>query len=320
MQNQDKEFLGGESLFPLMTGKLPPDGEGIMSTDKKTSLLLTVLFWVTVAAMALLGGASIYFSDRFGAWARFSESLGHALIIASLLAGTVDIYVKSRLLKEASRDISKYLIGHDLPVEIQDKIHQTMRYDLIRRNLTINYTLSHIAEKPGKLLATVLYTYQVENLSNHKIDYPVRMDFAKYQNARMLEMRIDSSVDQRLNKKRRNLSPNEEQREQVSVFSLGSFKVKPNSKNHEPTYTCSIKYEIEWPVEYGDSFMFTYPTIDVTLEVEMPPSIEFFGPDEGETTSNGDRWYFRKKAFLPGETISFNWRPKPAESPSDRPD
>jgi hypothetical protein len=41
--------------------------------------------------------------------------------------------------------------------------------------------------------------------------------------------------------------------------------------------------------------MFTYPTIDVTLEVELPPSIEFFGPDEGETTSNGDRWYFRKK-------------------------
>lgn len=308
MPDQDKEFLGGESLFPLMTGKLPPDEEGIMGTHEETSLLPKVIFWVTVVAMALLGGALIYFSHRFGAWAGFSESLGHALIIASVLAATVDLYVKSRLLREASKDIAKYLIGYALPAEIQDRIKETMGIALVRRGLTIKYILSFISEKPGKLLATVLYTYQVENCSNHRIAYRPQMAFAKYQNPRMLEMRVDSQIDQTANQHLRDLLPDERERQQVSIFSLPSFKVKPKSTDSKLSYSCSLKYEVEWPVEYGDSFMFPDATVDVALEVECPPNLEFFPPDEGEPGINGDRWYF-PKAFLPGETISFNWRP-----------
>lgn len=291
-----------------------------MTEEEKERRLrrLSRQFWGLLGFCFVLGLVSLYLSHqeflRPVCLRSILDSLGHALIVASLLAATVDVYMKRRLLKEASLDISKYLIGYALPEEIQDKIKEAMRIDLVRRDLTIRYSLAPASEKPDKLLATVLYTYQVENVSNHEIDYQPRMDFATHLRPRTLDMRVDSLADESANEMKKDLSPDEEQRPQVSAYSLSLFKVKPKPKNPELRYVCEIRYEIEVPVEYGDSFYFNHPTIDVTLEAEWPSNIEFFGPGE---VSNTNRWYF-KKAFLPGEEISWRWR-RMAERPSDRP-
>lgn len=320
MQRQEEESRGDEWLFYITAGKLPPARMQSMTEEEKERRLrrLSRQFWGLLVLCFVLGLVSLYLSHqeflRPVCLRSILDSLGHALIVASLLAATVDVYMKRRLLKEASLDISKYLIGYALPEEIQDKIKEAMRIDLVRRDLTVRYTLSPVSEEPDKLLATVVYAYQVENVSNHEVDYQPRMDFATHLKPRTLDMRVDSQADDRADDMGKDLSPDEKTSPQVSVYSLRPFKVRPKSKNPELRYLCEIRYEIEVPVEYGDSFYFNHPTIDVTLEVKWPPNIEFFGPGEA---SNENRWYF-KKGFLRGEEISWRWR-RMAERPSERP-
>jgi hypothetical protein len=315
MHNPEQDFSGGKSLFPLMTGKLPPGKEGnVMAQDNRTRFL----FWGLLLVAVGFGLLSIfYLSHRFESLQSAFESLGHAFIIASFLAATVDLYVKNRLLKEASYDISKYLIGYALPNEIQDKIKEAMRINLVRRDLTIAYTLSPVPGNPDRLFADVLYVYKVENLSNQGVTYQHRMSFEKHQNPKVLEMRIDSEEDRRVNESKLDLSP--EESSLVSTFALKPFTVKPRTKNPDVTYECSIKYRIEFPTEHSDAFAFVYPTINVRLTAEWPLDIEFIGP-YGEPT-NTNRWYF-KRGFLVGEHVSFRWRkrlPEPSEESNQRP-
>jgi hypothetical protein len=48
----------------------------------------------------------------------FIAAIGHALVIAGVLAATVDRFVKERFLREVSWDVAKYLIGYNLPPEV----------------------------------------------------------------------------------------------------------------------------------------------------------------------------------------------------------
>src|SRR5438128_224416 len=81
------------------------------------------LFVLIVIPIALIGGGVclIRWPVRF-VGVEFSISIGHALIIAGILIASVDYYVKSHLVKEASRDIGEYLLGFPLPEEVRSKL------------------------------------------------------------------------------------------------------------------------------------------------------------------------------------------------------
>jgi hypothetical protein len=79
----------------------------------------TILFWFFVVAQLLVGAWLLYHPIL---WARsFFEALADALIIAGLLAVTVDLYLKTRLLKEVAGDVSKFFVGYSLPAEVRDQ-------------------------------------------------------------------------------------------------------------------------------------------------------------------------------------------------------
>ena len=42
--------------------------------------------------------------------------------LPGLLAFTVDLYLKTRLLKEVAGDVSKFLVGYSLPAEVRERI------------------------------------------------------------------------------------------------------------------------------------------------------------------------------------------------------
>src|ERR1700758_3064511 len=63
----------------------------------------------------------------------FERALGHAFIIGAILAGTVDHYLKERVLREVTSDVAKYLVGYRLPEEVQGRIGELMHMRWIRR-------------------------------------------------------------------------------------------------------------------------------------------------------------------------------------------
>jgi hypothetical protein len=76
--------------------------------------LSSILFYALLVAVGLLGLAMIYCPDVFTHYLpsirdAVFEELGKALLIASILALSVDLYVKQRLLTDFVRDVSPYI-------------------------------------------------------------------------------------------------------------------------------------------------------------------------------------------------------------------
>src|SRR5437870_4022226 len=125
----------GERLLPLLTTVPPP--------EVKDSPMHRWLFWLIVFGAMILGSAAIVASVSLFRGQEVKRELlrgfGEALLIAGFIAATVDQYVKRRLLWETSHDISKYLIGYNLPPEIQDQIRELMGTAIIRQGFEQRY-------------------------------------------------------------------------------------------------------------------------------------------------------------------------------------
>jgi hypothetical protein len=104
----------------------------------------TVTFYSIVAAIAVIGLLVLFNAARISCWftflpEEFVVELGKALLIASLLAGSVDIYLKRRLATEFVRDVSPFIEGLGLPIEFQDEIAFIRRIPVYRKDLRITY-------------------------------------------------------------------------------------------------------------------------------------------------------------------------------------
>src|SRR6266478_887173 len=109
-----------------------------------------IIWPVTIGAM-IVGAFGIFASSH---WIfpgqELAKGLGEALFIAGFLAMTVDQYVKKKMVREASFDVSKYLIGYELPPEAQDRIMELMGCKIIRENYVAHYHATNV-EMSGKI-------------------------------------------------------------------------------------------------------------------------------------------------------------------------
>jgi hypothetical protein len=96
---------------------------------------------------------------------------GEAAMIAGILAGTVDLYLKRRLTSEILEDVSAYVMSHALPPELQSEVDRLCRQFAIRENLTLSYSFSEIKDIAGKvndefILMTLFVHFEVVNLTD----------------------------------------------------------------------------------------------------------------------------------------------------------
>src|SRR5579863_8040968 len=179
---------------------------------------------VTIGAILLgaIGMATSIRYDFYGhqATREFARAISEALIIAGFIAVTVDRYVKERLLKETSHDISKYLIGYNLPPEVQDRIHRLMGTTVIRRDFRHSYKLERIS---GQVKATISGEYSVENCSNSEQEYTPALHLEKHEDPILIEFRCDSADKNAVDRKTGGI---DDSRDVVSFF-LRKFRVQP---------------------------------------------------------------------------------------------
>ena len=95
------------------------------------------LFILTMVVVGLLSLISLrWLSEGWVIRRIIAGSVGDALLVAALLAVTVDRYIKSDLIREASKDVHKYLVGYHLPEELKERIQEMMCEPIIRRDCT----------------------------------------------------------------------------------------------------------------------------------------------------------------------------------------
>jgi len=112
-------------------------------------------------------------------------------MIAGLLALTVDRFVKERLLQEITRDVSKYLIGYQLPDKIQDKIHELMATSIIRTRFEQRYRL--VPLENGMMRVEAEMSYDLENFSSSEQRYTPHLWFRKHENATVIDFGCHSN-------------------------------------------------------------------------------------------------------------------------------
>jgi hypothetical protein len=258
-----------------------------------------------IILLLLASGVSLLFFQVPYLEPAFVHSLGDALIIASILSLTVDLYVKERVLQEVSSDVSKYLIGYRLPEAVQDRIRALLQTRWIRRNCNLRLRLTEIPNKPGYVKIEMVVIRDLENITTEEASYQDKYTYEKHLPEKVLEMRCDSAD---LTAQYRIADPGlakEKEDEPGVMQALGNVvKIPPVFETLGRRYQFTVRYEAEYPDNYSDIISFELPTISVVFEAECPPGFRVSVSPAGVTTPN--RWEYRK-LFLPGEHIRFRW-------------
>jgi hypothetical protein len=231
-------------------------------------------------------------------------SFGEALFIAGFLSMTVDQYVKNKMLHEVSHNVSKYLIGYELPVEAQDRIKELMSCRIIRENYAAFYEATK-SETPGKLKLEVTISYDVKNITHHNESYKQYLALEQHDLPAIIELKCESS-DSRATYHREG--------KDVSSVHDGVVEaegplitIKPAGKGGGPTYRVSDKHSVIQSEEYSDLISFLAPTINVTITAKFPPEITFIAPSETPSEATEANSWEYKRLFMPSEHIRVRW-------------
>lgn len=281
-------------------------------------------FWSSLLLIALLGLAALIGAHYMPlAWAlgrALAISIGEALLVAAILGLTVDKYIKEFLVREASKDIYKYLVGYKLPEGIQNRLRDLMGTSLIRRNYQVTYTLTPLPS--DQMLLDVKYSFLAENVSIEAVRYTPKFQAEKHDKPKILELRCDEK-DTRFRKVAGSSGTIGEESTKVPgvIEAIGpEIWLKPGR-----VYPISGHYQLQVPPDHSDTLSFLYPTVDVTVRVECPKEFEFV--IDGAEIETPNMWQFGGHAFLTNEHTRVRWfkklseeaRPAPTDDPQARP-
>ena len=269
--------------------------------------LRKVGFRVLLLLLVACGVSLLYFGSGFLGHA--AEGIGEALIIAGVLALTVDGYVKEHLLKEASQDIAMYLVGYQLPPEIQGTIKDLMSTNLVARGVHLHYELSLPKQSPGKVLAEVTLTYHVDNISNKKRSYKQRVYQQNTFSPAFLELRCDSNDEKgkyHLGARELSLQLKGQEAEFVAKVVAPEIQLRPRDQAGSFRYQFTAKFTLLFPEDYSDFFVFDDPAIGVIITAGYPEQLDFIGPSDPD---NINRWEY-DRVFFGGEQTTVQWRKK----------
>src|SRR5678815_1121976 len=130
--------------------------------------------YYTALALLIFGGIAAASIDlhQFPKTERAIHALADALIIAPLLAITVDTYLKKWLLKEASFDIFQFMLGYTLPRGVTDRLKSLVQATaLLRRDCELRWILTWTDDTKNSVRVRLDVTYFVENLSHEDRSY-----------------------------------------------------------------------------------------------------------------------------------------------------
>lgn len=265
----------------------------------------TAIFWGLILGQIAVGILLLYYPPRFAT--EFWYALAHALLVAGLLALTVDIYLKKRTLKEVANDVSKFLVGYSLPAEVRDSIQDLMHETLIRRNSLLRIELVPLDNEAKEVKLKIEVSDEVENISSKGQIYIDEVSYEKHDKQTVTEMRCDSEDPKAqycISGEKLVIVDNKDE-PGVKCVRGKKIKLPGYSQKSGSKYQFRAKWEIILHENYSDVMSFAHPTINATVEVNCPPNFKFTLSPQADS-ENANRWEFHR-LFLPDQHIRYRW-------------
>ena len=272
-----------------------------------------IKFFASLAGIAAVGVllilATHYFPEALIVRRLLATAVGEALVVAAVLGLTVDLYIKQYLIRRASQDVYKYLVGYNLPNEIKARIQALMGTSLIRRNWHIAYTLTPVEGVKDEVLIDVRYTFELENVTNTVQHYTHRVQVEKYQDPRVVELRCDDpeSKFRLVAKPGESLGKDQEGEPGIIEAHGPTIDVQSSGGSSGQRYPFTGHYQLRTPSNKGDQFSFAHPSIGVTITASYPKEYKMRVESSPDMVVTEDMWQFRNRAFLTSEHVMVRW-------------
>jgi hypothetical protein len=264
-----------------------------------------VSFYLSVGFFIALGIVLLYIQVPY-LKEDFTRALGHAFIIAAILAATVDHYVKERVLREVSLDVSKYLVGYRLPEEVQDRIRELMQSKWIRRKFEIRIAFAELSNGK-KIKADIRISEEIQNITSEHLPYQDKIAFEKHEPVKLLELKCDCDEEGYAYHLEGECLQKMTTESAGLITSKGKeVKIPPAAQSIGRSYRFGVRYEVIQPTTFSEFISFNTPTIGVSVEItDAPQGCQFHLTPVADRVSHR-RWEY-KRLFAPGEHVRIIW-------------
>ena len=247
-----------------------------------------IVFYGGMALLAISGLALIHNPLELTRWITFisvevAQEFGKAFLVAAILASSVDIYVKRRLVSDFVRDVSPFIEGLGLPQEFQEEIRFIRNIDVYRKAFEITYTIRPIHESPGYVRVDTFIKFDVVNLSGQTRPFSHRLSSeTEHQQVGRSEIihagARGCSLEYNLSRQQRNFGSTVTRNTSSVVFQKESLVPPTQPSGAACTYwgnMTSVSKEKD-----SDVFFFPQPTLRPEVRVDCPEDMEvdvYFG-------------------------------------------
>lgn len=254
-----------------------------------------------------------------------AEKFGEAFLVAALLAGTVDLFVKRRLVREVVADVSPYIMGHALPSEIRHEIREMSVIDLYRTGFELDYELLPIPGEADFILLKVSTKYRLHNISDEAKSYRHTLFVQKPHRPTGHIVQIPNAGAKGVMECKHgtlleyNYEDDLGQDDQLDPFRRWEkiVWIPPLTTPETAPAFWGITFQV-LPSETTDTFYTLTPTIGFTVRVNRPEgmtvTVSFGHRNDAETIKipphNPWTWELQT-AFLPWQSVIVDWRVRP---------
>lgn len=258
-----------------------------------------------IAILLALAGASLIFGSIEGlqGWpvvAELVKAAGDALIVAGVIAATVDRPLKKWLLHEASRGIFKHMVGFDPQPEIKDELERIVFRDtkVLCRRRNIRFRIE--PSDAGTVRVTVDTSVEVETPGATAVNgFQQFATFERAENPTMHRLSLIAPADAGQNYDQ----PNPELKPKppgILEARMHKVTIKPNT-----TYQFFSQYSMILPDNFYHAFHVGHPTIGIHVSVFAPDD---FVIEPDQTPNHTDIEYDYPGLFMPGRNVTVRWR------------
>jgi hypothetical protein len=219
------------------------------------------------------------------------QELRVALVIAGILAVTVDPLIKGKAHREAVRDVFHHMLGFNLPLPIRNRLLEIVTNTTVyRENAALRVALS---ESGDWLVFDVEMEYEVVNPTLYTVPFQPRLEFETGEHPTLRSVTCFGEPDYG---SRATLEPKKTE-PSVIAYCGRAIDLAPGERRR---FKC--EYTMEYPLVLSFYIQhFQYPTIGLALTVKHPPSLA----TPAQFQSDGEWRYTR--LFMPGDHMQIKW-------------
>jgi hypothetical protein len=222
------------------------------------------------------------------------QELRVALVIAGVLAVTVDPLIKGKAHRQAVRDVFHHMLGFNLPLPIRNRLLDIVtKTTLYRENTVMRVALS---ESGDLLVFDVEMEFEVVNPTLYTVPFQPRFEFETGEHPTLRSVTCFGEPDYGKG------ATLEHKKGEPSVIGYWGREIDLASGER---HRFKVEYTMEYPLVLGFYIQhFQYPTIGLALTVKHPASIVVTATP-AQSQSDGE-WRYTA-LFMPGDYMQIKW-------------